>query len=856
VKLFPSKRRTLVTLAVVLLLLFFLRPGAGRLKARIAGSIGAALGRTVEIGNVHIRLLRPGFDLKNLVVYDDPAFGAEPMLRAAEVTADLRLTSLLRGRMEISRLDLTEPSLNLVHGANGQWNLEALLERAARTPMAPTATRSQPRQRFPYIAATSGRINFKTGPEKKPYALNNADFSLWQDSENTWGVRLKAQPFRSDLNLSDTGTVLVSGTWQRASKVRETPLQFSLEWTRPQLGQLTKFISGSDKGWRGVVQVDATLSGTPEQLQVTSDASIRDFRRYDLVTGEALRLGAHCDARYSSLDHVLHEVFCRGPAANGMITLHGDMGLPGSRVYDLVLMSENVPASALIALAQRAKKNIPEDLVATGHVDGSLSIRANGDSAQPIQWMGSGEIAKLHLASKSNKAELDAGSIPFVLDSQVAIAPRKSGQPTAPETATGLNFEFGPFPVALGRGAPATARGWVNRFGYQVSLAGETEIARTLRVARLFGLPALSTTADGIAQVNLQVAGSWVGSSGGSIVFSQSQVTGTARLHDVHAEIRGVDGPVEITSADLLLLPDEVRVAKLNANAAHAVWSGSLNWVRGCGVPGACLVHFNLSTNEVALHQISESLNPRQKKRPWYQMLTSAPKSGPSFLASLRASGKISVSRMLVRDFIATHVSASANLEDGKLRLADLRGEFLGGKHRGEWQLDFTANPPIYAGSGTLTGVSLGRLADAMKDDWIKGTADGNYQLKAAGLSSADFWRSAQATLQFTVRAGILPHISLTDDNEPLRVESFEGQALLRDGTVEMTEGRLTCSDGIFRVSGTASFSRDLDLKLAQTLEARSARLASQGYTITGTVGEPRVAPIVPAETHASLKQQ
>ena len=106
-KSFFSKRRIAV-LAAILLALFVIRPGASRLKSRIIRSISAALGRSVDIGSVHLRLLpRPGFDLENLVVYDDPAFGAEPIVRANEVTAALRLTSLLRGRMEIARLDLT-----------------------------------------------------------------------------------------------------------------------------------------------------------------------------------------------------------------------------------------------------------------------------------------------------------------------------------------------------------------------------------------------------------------------------------------------------------------------------------------------------------------------------------------------------------------------------------------------------------------------------------------------------------------------------------------------------------------------------------------------------------------------------
>jgi uncharacterized protein involved in outer membrane biogenesis len=111
VKLFSSKQRIVVAAAFVLLALFFLRPGASGLKSRIIFSISSALGRPVDIGSVHLRLLpRPGFDLESLVVYDDPAFGAEPMLRASQVAAALRLTSLLRGRLEIARLDLTEPS--------------------------------------------------------------------------------------------------------------------------------------------------------------------------------------------------------------------------------------------------------------------------------------------------------------------------------------------------------------------------------------------------------------------------------------------------------------------------------------------------------------------------------------------------------------------------------------------------------------------------------------------------------------------------------------------------------------------------------------------------------------------------
>src|SRR5215469_16899909 len=98
-----------------LVLALCVRPGANGLRRRIINSVSLSLGRKVDVQWVKLRLLpQPGFELVNFVVYDDPAFSAEPVLSAEEVTAALSFGSLLRGRMEIGRLSLKEPSLNLV----------------------------------------------------------------------------------------------------------------------------------------------------------------------------------------------------------------------------------------------------------------------------------------------------------------------------------------------------------------------------------------------------------------------------------------------------------------------------------------------------------------------------------------------------------------------------------------------------------------------------------------------------------------------------------------------------------------------------------------------------------------------
>ncbi|MGA9509922.1 MAG: AsmA family protein [Candidatus Sulfotelmatobacter sp.] len=862
VKVLSSRRRIAGAVVAILLILFLVRPGVSRLKLRIANSVSRALERPVAIGSVQWRFLpRPGFDLENVVVYEDPAFGAEPMLRAAEVTAVVRLTSLVRGRLDISRLELSEPSLNLVRREDGRWNLEALLERAAHTPLAPTAkSKREARPSFPYIEASSGRINFKTGAEKRPYALLNADFALWQESENEWGVRLTAEPLRTDMSLSDTGLLRVNGTWNRAGSLRDTPLQFTLAWDHAQLGQLSKLLSGNDQGWRGDVQMETTLSGTPGAMQLVSDTAIHDFHRYDISTSEGLGLAAHCEAKYSSAEGMMREIFCSAPVGNGMLTLHGDSGKPGLHVLDLALNLENVPANSVAQLARRAKKDLPPDIVAAGSVQGNFVIKESGASQSRPQFEGHGEIMNLHLQSANSKGELAPGNVPFTLNSdQSSIHDPlqhvgfRHGIEVLPASGE-MRIEFGPFPLALGRPVPAQARGWVGRSGYAIAVHGDGEVSHTLRMASLLGLQPVKSSAEGSVKMDLQIAGSWAGNpTANPSDFALPKVTGTVQLRNVRANLRSPNGAIEISSAELNLLPDEALVEKLRVRAADAEWTGSVVLPRGCGVPGTCLVHFNLNTDAVSLSGLRGWVGSYPSERRWYQVLTSAASSGPSFLQSLRASGKVSVGRLRIHNLVAGQVSAVLDLDHGKLEISDMRADLLGGKHRGDWQADFSAASPVYTGSGTLTGISLEQLAGTMHDAWISGTGGGTYQITASGKTSAGFWQSAAANLHFDLRDAVLPHIALASDDGPLHIGRWQGRAQLRDGKIEIEKGTLISPAADYEINGTASLGQALDFRLIAGTEAKSAA-GLLVYRITGTVAEPHVTVSPTPETQARLK--
>ena len=551
---FRSSRGKVVTGVVLVLALFLVRPGVQRLRARIVTSISLALGRPVDVGSVSLRLLpQPGFELENFVVHEDPEFGAEPVLQSSEVVANLRVSSLLRGRLEISRLGFTEPSINLVRNSEGRWNLEKLIERAAKTPVAPTArTRGEARPAFPYIEADHSRINFKLGQEKKPYSLTEATFALWQESENTWGVRLKAQPMRTDFNLSDTGVLEVDGSWGRSENLHETPVQFAAQWDGGQLGQVTKLALGQDKGWRGTVRLAAKFTGKPSDLTVNTEGSIEDFRRYDISGDQFVRLAAQCSGHYSTTDHLLSGLDCHAPVGDGSVALSGSVApLPGAHAYDLTMIARNLPLQHLVDFVRKIKKNIPPDIAAAGSLGATVTLRGAAAPGMLPVWQGSGTVLALNVRSPVANSRVAVEKIPFTVSSN------GDGERRNYESMSEPRVSVGPFSIALGRPSNANVRGQFSRSGYHFQVQGDSEVQRLLEVARTLGVPAPQPAADGEARINLYIDGNWTG-------FAAASVTGTAQLHSVRARVRGLNQPIEIASANIELTPTDRGRAKVD----------------------------------------------------------------------------------------------------------------------------------------------------------------------------------------------------------------------------------------------------------------------------------------------------
>lgn len=832
---FVRSRRGIAALAVLLLILFVFRPGVHQLRSRIASAIGSALGRRVALDDVRFHVLpRPGFDLEGLVIYDDPAFSAEPMIRAQDVSAAIRFRSLLRGRLEIATLSAVEPSINIVRNGEGRWNLASLLERNAQIPAAPTQKiPSEKRPAFPYLEATNARINFKIGLEKKSYALTDADVALWQDSENSWGARMKAQPVRTDVNLSDTGQLQVNATWQRAANLHQTPLRLSVSWSNGQLGQITKLLTGRDRGWRGGLDLTANLTGTPEDLEIESRTAIDGFRRYDILDNHTVRIAASCGGKYSISSGALRQLICESPVNGGMLSLRGyAAALTASPSFDLTFTAENVPLASILGLLREAKQQLPNDMAAAGTLDGEF--HGVSDGRGPAKLFGNGSATGARLTSNAGKDVIAIGNIPLTLvsGSQCCAAGDRgakqdkseaAGKETEPAVG---HLRIGPTTVAVNASAPMNAGGWISTESYRFFLRGDTELTNLFRLESALGLPAARPAAEGSAKLDVSVSGPWQG-------FTVATALGTAQLKNVRVETRGVNTPLEIASATVILAPELFSMQKLVVKTGSTHWSGSVAAPRHCAPD--CTFQFDLAADELSAADLARWFTPQSVKRPWYRILSATDQQGPSPLLKLRAHGNLRVSRLELQQVAVTQVETQVAVDRGKISLTGIRGQLLHGTHLGNWTIDASEHPLQYRGAGTVQNISLEQIGGLMNNAWVTGTADGNFDLESAGASFGDLIAHCDGKLQFVMRNGSFAHVEMPDAPRPLPVHRFAGDLRLQKGVWLLSGGSLESRDGVYQVSGTAS--PESELRFVFT------RGDAQSWNLTGTLSKLRAEP-------------
>lgn len=510
----------LAAATLTLLLLALLPPliSVNRYGHRISTSISSSLGRPVHFDQVSLNLLPvPSFTITNFVVEEDPAFGAEPMIRAKTVVATLRVSSLWRRPVEFSRINFTEPSLNLVHDSNGKWNVEGILLNAAQIATAPTAQRSPgSTPRFPYIEATGARLNLKHGAEKTPFSLSEADFALWLPDPQAWRMRLRGRPIRTDTNVSDTGSLDLEATLGRGTSLQSLPLTLEGTWRGVPLGEASRLFVAHDLDLRGEMSLTARVRGDLDHNSVDAHLQITGLRRSEFVPGDTISLDLGCTAAATRAFHSFADLRCSWPLPDSdgaTLALAGsipDVLQPASA--DLQIGTSRLPAAILLKWFRAASSRVPPSLSATGLLSGSILH----DPDEGPTWTGQATMPELRLSSeKLGSTPLTISGL-FVHSASIAATDLRQSHPALAFNL--LQLVLSPVSLPLGGREPALFEGSADANGCTVHLTGTVLRSRLLDLAETVpqigdGLAKLLPEDDssGLIRVDLAARRKWNG---------------------------------------------------------------------------------------------------------------------------------------------------------------------------------------------------------------------------------------------------------------------------------------------------------------------------------------------------------
>ncbi|MGA2886746.1 MAG: AsmA family protein [Terracidiphilus sp.] len=807
------KRLWLSFAALVVILAILIVPplvSVSHYKAQITRLISASLGRPVRLSSVEIRLLpRPGFLLTDLTVEEDPAYGAEPVLHANTVTASIRLLSLWRGRLEIDSISVDEASLNLVRTPAGRWNLDSLLRTATAQAQsaASSALQGKPDHpvKLPYLDATNSRINIKSGAEKLPFSLLDAEISLWQENPGDWRVRLRGQPSRTDLSLeqADTGVVRLEADLRQASELRLMPAHLDLEWREAQLGQLTRLLLGSDAGWRGDLTGELHVDGTAEAAQIKTRLRATGVHRAEFAPAAPMDFDANCTmvAHYSS--HAIDNLACDSPLGSGRIRLSGNLpaNLPGGGpLPQLTVELDHIPLALGLDALRTVRSGLASGIEIAGSASGKIAYDPSSPqktapkkpthpivtrSAKPrpaVQGPLTGSIAVEGLQLSGNGLNQPIRVPKFLL----APASQPPGASTA-LTATAA--------IPFGAASPLIVSTRLSLSGYQVTLRGQASIARAKELAHMASIPnaaAVDALAGDPVSMDLTAEGPWmlvqspvqssvpspaqppIPSSTGSFPTvsllpapSADTIIGTVTLRNANWKADYLANHIEISQATLHLANGELRWDPVAFSYGPVKGTASLYLPGACVTPQPCPPTFQIQFGALDASVLQAAFLGARERTTLLSTLinrlrpTSAP-AWPRFDGTVKAESLILGPVTLHEPTaILRTLADGAEITAFDAALLDGRVHGTGTFHAAQTAQD----KPSYALDCQFEKLSPAAVGQLLGLRWVGGVIDGNGKIELAGFTGSDLAASAKGALHFDWRHG---SVSATSASAPV----------------------------------------------------------------------------------------
>jgi hypothetical protein len=833
-----------------------------RIQEYLTAHLEQAFGRPVQAGRFSVQILPvPELDVDAVTIAEDPAFGNEYFLRADQMTARLRWLGLLRGHFEFGTMSFSRPSLILVRNAEGRWNLERWLPPAhtgvAGVSPSPVQTRAQSTYHLQKIDFDEGRISFKQGDEKRPFAFTDVSGSVEQVSPGRWQLQLEAQPWRSGVLLQSTGTLQVSG-FVAGTSARLQPAQIRLHWGKVSLADLFRLITGNDSGVRGEFALDGNASigmGTPAEngavglWRFALQARAEQIHRWDLTErDDDPRLNVDVKGLWDMAANEARAEEVRVELPGSSLTGSAVLETSGYGDWHAQFADLAVQGKDLLAWYRAFQPNVQESLALDDEITGSLTVAG---------WP---------LRCEDGSIEASAGSLELAELTAAHLAPFRGTVRDGKLHVAGARVNlFAQNPAQKVQRAAAKVRAnggsedtieaelvqdTVSRHG---ELRLNLHLADTIPVFQLaaaFGHPLnkgweYSGGASGVVEWNWRQS------------LKDAQRSGAIELSKARLQVAGLNEPLKMDGAKLEW-KDGLRTAVLEkVEAFGAGWSGSISErpeIAATAGDGGNW-RFQLHADHLDATELDRWVGPRSRPNWLWRLLSSLLGSSNAGQASellrrVSAEGELTTDSFTIEKIKLTKAHATVSLNSLHLDVRDAVAQWAGGTVHAGMQARF-APLPKYEVDADLDKVNLAQLPWSPRwgERW-SGIGSGTLHLTTSGVGREELLKElvglGSVRLNKVEFRGWDVELSAESGGPSAgasRWTSGEGQFQLKEQHVHLDDFRLDAPHRRTDLTGTISFGMDGNLTFTPDPRLTSSARAPLGreLRVSGQLENPEV---------------
>ncbi len=613
------------------------------LKAPLERALARSLGRKVEVDAVSLTLFSgPGASLDGVTIHDDPRAGIEPFAYANTLDARISLLALLRGRLEFSSLHLNDATFNLVKPDNAPWNFQMLLNQTARAAAS-----------LPTIKVRGGRVNFKFGQTKSVLYFDDTDLDVSPGYGGEVDLRFSGVPSRTDQSAQNFGHFYIRGTAAPSLNLR-------VELEPSALDAVARLFESSGAGLKGVVALDAQLSGSPSALDVKGILQLQGAGEWRVgykgkldLTAQTLELDSTSPPGLNTRLHVITRDLLTTPQ------------------WEVSADFADASLGPAVDMARKLGAALPEKMTAEGIVSGTALYR---------NTEGLGGNLEVHDASLNIP-----GAMPLKI-------------PTATVFLKSNTIVAGPNTVQIGEQGAADVQAT-----YQAGEGGGTELKITARQMNIADLHTLGGTVPLLDRVT---DGTWRG----SLTYAKPEASpgawsGEFEVQNTTLGVEGLTDPVSFQSASVSVNAEQVAVSRIHARVGDIAFAGDYRWSADTAEPQ----RFRLQIPQAYSDEIERLFQPTTSREGGLLARTlrlGAAGAEPEWLTQRSAEGTVSIQSLTVVDTRLNINSSHVIWNGDSVKVSAIQGKVGDAALAGDLVIDLSGRTPAYRFDGKLEDVA------------------------------------------------------------------------------------------------------------------------------------------------------